>query len=115
MRTETRSGPSSSAPSFTAPNRASADSGRPTSKCWRCGRWPRSSYRKAAGRPPAYGLPPDIRVVAADAWREELYRRNVLDREARNPRARFQELRNRLAARSLIGDRDDTVWLVHPI
>jgi AAA domain-containing protein len=71
----------------------------------------------AQGRepPPNYLLPPDIKVVDADAWREELYRRNVLDRDAGNPRARFKELRNGLAVRSLIGDRDDVIWLVRSI
>ena len=64
--------------------------------------------------PPEYQLPPDIRVVTAEAWQEELLRSNVLDRKAGNPWARFSELRNSLAARFLIGTRDDLVWLPRP-
>jgi hypothetical protein len=65
--------------------------------------------------PDEYRLPPDIKVVTAEAWREEMLRCNVLDRNAGNPWARFKELRDGLKARSLIGSRDDTVWLVRPV
>jgi hypothetical protein len=70
----------------------------------------------ASGRdaPTEYGLPHGIKVVTADQWKTELYRRNVLDPEASNPRARFNELRNRLAAKKLIGARDDLIWSAHP-
>jgi hypothetical protein len=60
--------------------------------------------------PTEYRLPQGIRVVSAETWKEELYRRNVLDRAAKNPRARFGELRIRLAGKRLIGSRDDFVW-----
>jgi hypothetical protein len=60
--------------------------------------------------PPEYHLPHGSKVAAADQWKEELFRRSVLDRDAKNPRARFHELRNALAARNLIGTRDDQVW-----
>ena len=62
--------------------------------------------------PSEYRLPPGIKVVAAEAWKEELYRCNALDRTSGNPWARFKELRQGLAARNLIGARDDWVWLV---
>lgn len=67
----------------------------------------------AQGRePPAeLGLPRDIKVVSAQAWMQELLHATVLDREAKNPSARFGELRTSLAARHLIGARDDLVWL----
>ena len=65
--------------------------------------------------PPDYRLPPDIKVVAAESWREELLRCNALDPKASNPSARFKELRDGLAARSLIGARDDLVWAVRPV
>ena len=64
--------------------------------------------------PPEYCLPADIKVVAAEAWREEMLRCNALDRKAANPWARFGELRNGLAARNLIGSKDDFVWAVRP-
>jgi hypothetical protein len=57
--------------------------------------------------PPDYQLPQGIKVVEAGAWQEELKRSNVLDG---NISARFKELRKGLAARNLIGSRDDLVW-----
>ena len=62
--------------------------------------------------PPDYGLPAGIKVVTAEDWKTELFRQNVLDRYTANPRARFRELRNGLAARKRIGNRDDLVWSV---
>jgi hypothetical protein len=62
--------------------------------------------------PAEYCLPPDIKVAAVDAWRNELLRCNALDPRATNPSARFSELRNGLAARGEIGVRDDWIWLV---
>jgi len=62
--------------------------------------------------PSEYQLPPGIKVVAAEAWKEELYRCRSLDRTSANPWARFKELHQGLAARNLIGVRDDFVWLV---
>jgi hypothetical protein len=70
------------------------------------------SYGRDA--PPDYQLPYGTKVVQSNQWKEELYRRNVLDREASNPRARFNELRNRLAAKKLIGVRDDLIWPAYP-
>jgi hypothetical protein len=64
--------------------------------------------------PAEYGLPHGIKVADADKWKTELQRRNVLDPKASNPRARFNELRNRLAAKKLIGTRDDLIWSAHP-
>jgi hypothetical protein len=62
--------------------------------------------------PPDYRLPLGIRVVAADVWREELLSCNALDRKAGNPWARFKELRDGMAARNMIGSKDDWVWIV---
>jgi hypothetical protein len=70
------------------------------------------AYGRAA--PANYELPPSIKLVLADLWRTELVHKNVLDAKAKNPGARFQELRNSLAARNLIGSRDEFVWLAHP-
>jgi len=60
--------------------------------------------------PPEYQLPGGIKVVTAEQWRAELVGKNILDRDALNPRARFAELRTGLAARKCIGTRDDFVW-----
>jgi hypothetical protein len=61
--------------------------------------------------PTGYGLPVGIKCVTTDQWRAEVYRRGVLDETAKNPRARFLELRNRLAVMRVIGVRDELVWL----
>jgi len=60
--------------------------------------------------PPEYGLPVGIKVITAEEWRTELLRQNILDRDARNPRARFTELRHALAAHKKIGCRDNHIW-----
>ncbi len=60
--------------------------------------------------PPKAGLPPGLRSVTTDQWRDELYRRGVLDPDAKNPRARFAELSHRLQAKHLIGVDGDRVW-----
>jgi hypothetical protein len=49
-------------------------------------------------------------VVQINSWRAELYRKGVLDREAKSPREEFKRVRNSLHARGLIGIRDDLVW-----
>jgi hypothetical protein len=61
--------------------------------------------------PQEYGLPNGIKVAAIENWKNELYRRGVLDAEAANPRARLTELRKSLQARKLIGVRDAVLWL----
>jgi hypothetical protein len=62
--------------------------------------------------PREYGLPTDIKVVTTDEWKTELFRQNVLEASAPNPRARCRELRLALAARKMIGSCDDFVWPV---
>ncbi|NVO13523.1 MAG: AAA family ATPase [Rhodoplanes sp.] len=64
------------------------------------------------GTPPpaSFGLPPGLTVVRTDDWRSKIYARGDLDREAKNPREDFRRLRNSLAARGLIGERDGLVW-----
>jgi hypothetical protein len=49
-------------------------------------------------------------VVQINAWREELYRKGVLDREAKSPREEFKRVRQQLQARGLIGIQDDLAW-----
>ena len=48
-------------------------------------------------------------VVQLNAWREELYRKGVLGREAKSPREEFKRVRMQLQARSLIGVNGDLV------
>jgi hypothetical protein len=61
--------------------------------------------------PATDGLPHGLKSVTADQWKAELFARSVIDKDGKNPRARFNELRTRLAAKKLIGCRDDIVWL----
>jgi hypothetical protein len=68
----------------------------------------------ASGRSPPieWQLPAGIQMVGVNHWRDELIRKGVIDRTAANPRAEFKRLRQALAARKLIGDRDDFIWPV---
>lgn len=60
--------------------------------------------------PPRLKLPTRTVAVQLSAWREELYRKGVLDRDAKSPREEFKRVRNSLHARTLIGVSDDLVW-----
>jgi len=55
-------------------------------------------------------LPAGINVVQISEWREELYRKGVLDRDAKSPREEFKRIRMQLQARSLIGVNGEFVW-----
>jgi hypothetical protein len=61
--------------------------------------------------PDDWGLPPAINIVPTDVWRDTLLRDGVLDKEDTNVRKRFWELKNRLAAKNVIGERDGCVWI----
>jgi AAA domain len=67
------------------------------------------SLAKAA--PDDWGLPVAINIVPADTWRDALLRDGVLDKEDTNVRKRFWDLKDRLAARNVIGERDGCVWI----
>jgi hypothetical protein len=56
------------------------------------------------------GLPAGTRMVKSEEWRSEILARGVLDRDAKNPRQDWKRLRQELAARHLIGERDGMVW-----
>jgi hypothetical protein len=67
----------------------------------------------ASGGTPApadLGLPARTVVVQLNAWREELYRKGVLDRDAKSPREEFKRVRQQLQARNLIAVHDHLVW-----
>jgi AAA domain-containing protein len=62
-----------------------------------------------------YGEPAplDIKGVVAvpsDRWRDELFARGILDRAAKNPRTDFKRIKDQLANKFLIGERDGLVW-----
>ena len=52
------------------------------------------------------------RAVKVATWREALFSRGVLDREAKNPREDFARIKRALLARHLAGERDGLVWAV---
>jgi hypothetical protein len=60
--------------------------------------------------PPTYGLAANTKVVGADEWKAELFRRDVLDQNGKNPHARFNDLRDGLKTKHLIGSRDRLIW-----
>jgi hypothetical protein len=68
------------------------------------------------GEPPlaTFELPAGLRVVKVNDWRDQLYSRGVLDREAKNPREDFRRIKNSLQVRKLIGERDGVVWRAMP-
>jgi AAA domain len=61
--------------------------------------------------PDEWGLPAAINIVPSDAWRDALLRDGVLDKEDTNVRKRFWDLKNRLVAKNIIGERDGYVWI----
>ena len=63
-----------------------------------------------APAPANLGLPARTIVVQVSAWREELYRKGVLDHDAKNPREEFKRVRQQLQARGLIGINSELVW-----
>jgi hypothetical protein len=61
--------------------------------------------------PDEWGLPAAINIVPADAWRATLLRDGILDNEDTNVRKRFWDLKDRLVAKNVIGERDGYVWI----
>jgi hypothetical protein len=64
--------------------------------------------------PPSLQLSKGTRVVEVQKWRDELFRRGVLEHSASNPRADFARIRDALIARGLVGYRDELVWRPNP-
>jgi hypothetical protein len=60
--------------------------------------------------PPEWQMPGSIVAVPVNDWREELYRRGILDRDAKNPRADFRDLKAALQSRKLVAERDGLAW-----
>jgi hypothetical protein len=46
--------------------------------------------------PSSYGLPPNLRAIQVNAWRQELEIRGVIDRQGSNPRQEFRRLNEAL-------------------
>ncbi len=60
--------------------------------------------------PATFGLPQGVSTVSVDEWREELFRRGILDRDAANPRQDFIRLKEQLKVRSMVAEKDKLVW-----
>jgi hypothetical protein len=60
--------------------------------------------------PPTLGLPAGLIAIPMEDWRNGLYARGILDRDAKSPREDFRRVRNALQTRRLIGVQDDLVW-----
>jgi hypothetical protein len=61
--------------------------------------------------PQSFGLPNGMKAATLMQWRDELCSRNIVDRNDKNHWRDFSRIRDQLAARSMIGVRDDHVWL----
>jgi hypothetical protein len=66
------------------------------------------------GKPPpaTFGLPQGLIAVTLDQWRDELFRRGIISKDHKNPRAAFQQIRESLEARAIAAERDGFVWKV---
>jgi AAA domain len=64
------------------------------------------------GKPPpaTFGLPNGLVAVTLDQWRDELFRRGIISKDHKNPRAAFQQIRESLEARAIAAERDGLVW-----
>jgi hypothetical protein len=56
-------------------------------------------------------LSPLTRVVTLDQWRDELCTRDILDQHDINHKRDFSRIRDQLAARNIVGVRNDFVWI----
>jgi hypothetical protein len=51
-----------------------------------------------------------VKVVEVERWRDELFVRGILDRDAKNPRTDFSRIKTNLIAGGLMAERDRLVW-----
>lgn len=67
---------------------------------------------KGMPAPKMLALSADIRVVPPDAWKDELFRRGILDRDASGYREQFRRMKLDLMAREAVAERDGNLWIV---
>ena len=60
--------------------------------------------------PATFGLPGSVRAISVSDWRDELFARGVLDKDAANPREDFRRIKVS-QARHLVAERDLLIWL----
>ena len=61
--------------------------------------------------PSGYGVPPNLRAIQVNTWRQELESRGVIDRNGSNPRQEFRRLNDALKKAGLVAERDDLIWI----
>jgi hypothetical protein len=73
-----------------------------------------NSCAAEVGKPPpaTSDLPNGLVAVTLDQWRDELFRRGIISKDHKNPRAAFQQIRESLEARAIAAERDGLVWKV---
>jgi hypothetical protein len=69
---------------------------------------------KGTAPPASLGLPRGLVAVSLEAWKDEIYARGILDRDAKNPREEFRRVRNKLQVKKLIAIQDNLVWAAPP-
>ena len=63
----------------------------------------------------SYGKPAPLEIkgvtaVAVEHWRDELFARGILDKTSKNPRTDFKRLKDQLASKFLVGERNGLIW-----
>jgi hypothetical protein len=61
--------------------------------------------------PASLQLPTGIQVVPIDSWRDELFRREVINKTDPNPRQDFKRIRDSLASKHVIGMQEGVAWV----
>ena len=62
--------------------------------------------------PSTFGLPAAVQAITIDQWRDQMFQAGVLDRQAKNPRTGFIQIKDALKAKKQVAERDDFVWPV---
>jgi hypothetical protein len=60
--------------------------------------------------PVSFGLATGVHAAPIEDWRTEIVARGIVDKAGKNPRTDFSRLKEALAAKGYIGERDDLVW-----
>jgi hypothetical protein len=60
--------------------------------------------------PVSFALPIGVLAAPIEDWRTEIVARGIVDKAGKNPRTDFARLKEALAAKGYIGERDDLVW-----
>jgi hypothetical protein len=51
-----------------------------------------------------------VKAADVERWKDELFARGIIDRKSKNPRTDFKRIKEGLADKALIGERDGIVW-----